>query len=466
MKKLSGSTCASLLSLACATTLLALPSDTVVVQWNDAALQAIRITHPGPPIVARALAITNTCMYDAWAPYDEHALGTRLGDTLRVHKQHRKDSLRAEAMSFAAYRCLSDLFPLAPQTDLLKQLMTTLGYNPNNASADVSTPAGVGNVTSQAVLAFRHTDGSNQLGTPPYSDYTGYMPTPNNPDHWQPLSVLGGPPQKYIAPHWGLVTPFALTSGSQFRPASGPAKSTDPLYKTQADQVLAYSAALDDRMKTIAEYWADGPASELPPGHWCLFAEFVSRRDHHSLSQDVKMFFGMTNAIFDASIAAWDTKRFYDSVRPVTAIHYLYDGKPVFAYSIDDHIAKIIDGGVWKPYQARTVVTPPFPEYYSGHSIFSAAGAQILKVFTGSDTFGGSVTVLAGSSRVEPGLVPATNINLSWQTFSDAADEAGISRRYGGIHFQQGDLDARFRGRLIADQAWQKALVLFNGSVD
>ena len=127
--KLKASTCASLLSLASAASLLAVPSDTVVVQWNDAALQAIRITHPGPPIVARALAITNTCMYDAWAPYDEHALGTRLGDTLRVHKEHRKDSLRAEAMSFAAYRCLTDLFPLAPQTALFRQLMTTLGYD-------------------------------------------------------------------------------------------------------------------------------------------------------------------------------------------------------------------------------------------------------------------------------------------------------------------------------------------------
>ena len=288
------------------------------------------------------------------------------------------------------------------------------------------------------------------------------MAQTGNFDHWQPLFVNGST-QKYIAPHWGLVTPFALTSGSQFRATLGPAKTADALYKTQADLVLAYSAGLDDRQKTIAEYWADGPASELPPGHWCLFAEFVSRRDHHSLSQDVKMFFGLTNAIFDASIAAWDTKRFYDSVRPVSAIQNLYKGKQVFAYSIPDHQAKMIDGATWQPYHAATVVTPPFPEYYSGHSIFSAAGAEVLKIFTGSDTFGGSVTLPAHSSRVEPGLVPATDLTLSWQTFSDAADEAGISRRYGGIHFVQGDLDARFRGRLIADQAWRKALLLFNG---
>ncbi len=173
----------------------------------------------------------------------------------------------------------------------------------------------------------------------------------------------------------------------------------------------------------------------------------------------------MTNAIFDASIAAWDTKRAYNSVRPVSAIHHLFAGTQVFAYSIPDHMPKMMDGKDWQPYQAATVVTPPFPEYYSGHSIFSAAGAQVLKLFTGSDTFGGGVTIAKFSSRVDPvWFLPA--MLLSWQTFSDAADEAGISRRYGGIHFIQGDLDARFRGRLIADQAWTKSLLLFNGSED
>ncbi|MDQ6759359.1 MAG: hypothetical protein M3Z32_05755 [Acidobacteriota bacterium] len=109
-------------------------------------------------------------------------------------------------------------------------------------------------------------------------------------------------------------------------------------------------------------------------------------------------------------------------------------------------MAKIMNGNDWQPYQAKTVVTPPFPQYYSGH-IFSAARAEVLKLVTGSDAFGGSVKILAGSSRVEPGLVPASDVTLSWNTFSDAADEAGISRRYGGIHFVQGDLDARFRGQ-------------------
>ena len=124
----------------------------------------------------------------------------------------------------------------------------------------------------------------------------------------------------------------------------------------------------------------------------------------------------------------------------------------------------MINGEDWLPYQPLTFITPPFPEYISGHSAFSAAAAEILKRFTGSDNFGGSVTLPAGSSRVEPGLTPQSDVTLSWATFSDAADQAGISRRYGGIHFQQGDLDARATGRQAAQKCWDKANAYINGT--
>jgi hypothetical protein len=200
----------------------------------------------------------------------------------------------------------------------------------------------------------------------------------------------------------------------------------------------------------------------LPPGHWNLFAQFVSNRDRNSLRKDAKMFFAVSNAILDASIAAWGTKRVYVSVRPVTAVHYLYAGSPVTAWAGPGQGKLTFDGSLWRPYQAATVITPPFPEYVSGHSAFSAAGAQILRYMTHSDSFGGSYTNLAGVSRVEPGMTPATNITLTWPTFTAAADEAGISRRYGGIHFIDGDLQGRSMGRRVADIAWQKALMYFN----
>ena len=116
------------------------------------------------------------------------------------------------------------------------------------------------------------------------------------------------------------------------------------------------------------------------------------------------------------------------------------------------------------PYQAATVVTPPFAEYFSGHSIFSAAGAETLKLFTKSDDFRHKVVIPAGSSRVEPGIVPAADLVLYWATFTDAADEAGISRRFGGIHFIDGDLVARKFGRIVGQNAWKKSLKHFGES--
>jgi hypothetical protein len=122
-------------------------------------------------------------------------------------------------------------------------------------------------------------------------------------------------------------------------------------------------------------------------------------------------------------------------------------------------------GEKWQPYQPPNVVTPPFPEFISGHSTFSAASAEVLRRYTGSDKFGASATIRAGSSVVEPGLVPARDITLSWRTFSDAADEAGLSRRYGGIHFAHGDLQGRLIGRLIGAQTFKKAERYWTGKM-
>ncbi|MDQ6664667.1 MAG: phosphatase PAP2 family protein [Acidobacteriota bacterium] len=449
-------------------------SGNMVIQWDNAALQAIRDTHPGPPMVARALAIVHTCIFDAWAAYDDTAVGTTFGGGLRRPASQRTLDNKNQSISYAAYNALVDLYP--SQKSDFDALMKSLGYDPSNKSVDLSTAAGVGNVAAQAVLEFRHRDGSNQLGDlhpGAYSDYTGYAPV-NDPDHindpgrWQPLRVSDGNGgfviQTCIAPHWGNVIPFALTSGSQFRPTAGPDIAKDTGYVAETEEVIYYNAHLTDRQKVIAEYWADGPKSELPPGHWCLFAQFVALRDNQSVDETAKMFFAMTNAILDASIVAWDAKRVYDSVRPVTAVHYLKQGKRIMAWAGPGLGTQEINGEDWQPYQAATVVTPPFPEYLSGHSMFSAAGAEVLKSFTGSNILGASYTQPAGTSRVEPGLVPAEDVVLTWPTFAEAADEAGISRRYGGIHFIDADLDSRIIGKAVGAQAWKKAMKHFNGT--
>ncbi len=462
-------------------------SDNVVVRWNAAALQGVRDSRIGPPMVARALAVVHTCIFDAWAAYDKRAVGTQFGDELRRTTRERTLANKNEAISFAAYRALVDLFAL-DKASVFDPLMANLGYDPNNLSINTNTPAGIGNVACAAVLAFRHADGSNQLGDlhpGAYSDWTGYVSVnpastvPVNPalvldpNHWQRLIYDDGAnvpaphivTQSFVGAQWYRVIPFAMTSPDQFRPfvaQFGPALYGSEAYLQQSRDLITISANLTDEQKMIAEYWANGPRTELPPGHWDLFGEFVSRRDHHTVDDDAKMFFALTNAIFDGGIAAWDAKRAFDSVRPIQAIPYLFQGQQITAWR-PFHGAQTFDGALWIPYQTSTFPTPPFPEYISGHSTFSAAGAQILRLFAHSDKFGDSVTFAVGSSNTEPGLTPKQPVTLSWATFTDAANQAGISRRYGGIHFELADLVGRATGRLVADQAWKRALTFIKG---
>jgi hypothetical protein len=448
-------------------------SDAVVLRWNQAALKAIREMILGPTISARALAVVYTSMFDAWAAYDTTAVPTVKHPRWRRPALGMTDADKAKAVSFGAYRALVDLFPLEQET--FDRLMKQLGYDASNASMDPATPEGVGNAAATAVLEARHRDGSNQLGDlapGAYSDYMGYQPvnsatSPVDPSRWEPLTVVYAPGQTRIqvciTPHWNRVLPFAMDSVAAFRPPP-PARYPSREYGDQAAEVVAISSGLTDEQKMTSEYFSDGPTTEFPPGHWIRFAEFVSRRDRHTLDDDVKMFFALGNALLDASISAWDAKRVFDSERPATAIHCLYEGRMILSWAGPFQGTQLIRGEDWIPYQKPPSISPPFPEYFSGHSIFSAASAEILKSFTDSDAFGFSVTLPAGSSVCEPGLVPASNLTLDFPTFSDAADQAGLSRRYGGIHFAQADLTGRLVGRAVGAAVWGKAKTYFDGT--
>lgn len=109
--------------------------------------------------------------------------------------------------------------------------------------------------------------------------------------------------------------------------------TSDTAYRKQFVQVLSFSAHLTDFQKCIAEYWAGGPRSETPPGHWNALAHGISQRDQHTINDDVKLYFALNAALFDASIAAWDAKRAYDFVRPASAIRHLYTGQTVEAWA-------------------------------------------------------------------------------------------------------------------------------------
>jgi hypothetical protein len=460
------------------------PQLKAVVGWNQTALQAVRNVKPGPPMVARSLAVLHTTMYNAWAAYSPVAVQTPHGPPVRRPESEQLAVNKAMAMSHAAYRVLIDQFPT--QKPLFDSYMASLGYDPSTGGPDLTSPPGIGQTLAAAMLDYCHKDGSNQLGnlTPsgvPYADYTGYapknpallvsQPTPLSdmpaPGNWQPLTFTDASgavvTPGYLGACWDRMTPFALTSPDQYRPGP-PAAFGTPEYAAQAQHIVDVQAALTERQKVIAEYWADGPKSELPPGHWCLFAQFVSNRDNNTDDQDVLLFFALSNALSDAAIAAWDAKRAYDSERPITAIRYLMQGKSITGYGAPGVAAGLrqIAGETWVPYQPNSFPTPPFPEHVSGHSTFSAAAAEVLQRFTGSDVFGGSYTKAAHSMAIEPSL-PSSDVTLSWATFSDAADEAGISRIYGSIHFDNANTAGKDLGRKVGAAVFDKAQRYWTG---
>jgi len=470
-------------------------TDNVVLKWNEQLLNTIRRNPKttGPTVAARAIGILNTTIYDAWVPYDPVAVGTRLLGAYRRPAAEDTVANKNEAISYAAYRVLTDLFTDPTSVAAYNQQMADLGYPVDTATTDTATPQGIGNVTAQAEIDFRHGDGSNQLGDNPngtlgvpYSDTTGYQPvnswqTVTDPWRWQPLCVplvpYGTPctspsaVQKPYTPQWGQVTPFGLDQSThmpyELESLPGPPKLADGSYDpSDIDQALRDTSNLTDSQKVTAEYWADGPGTAFPPGHMVIFAEALSRMRSDTLDQDVKLFFALGSAQMDAGIACWNVKYLPSNnfVRPITAIRERYKNQQVTSWLGPGKGFGHVLGQNWQPYQALNVVTPPFPEYVSGHSTFTAAGRTIMDEFYGTDAFNAKVTIPAGSSSFEPGITPRKPVVLTWNTLTDAADQAGMSRRWGGIHFQSGDMQGRALGKVVGYDDWNKALTFLNGT--
>ena len=381
-----------------------------------------------------------------------------------------------------------------------------------------------------------------------------------DPNAWQPLALARfvaqngipqpGSVQSFVGPHWGHVAGFALPASDEGVPIDpGPPPRLDgsrgPGYKRDALAVIQRSSNLDPRdgvsidigpgargdnslgandghghdvnpatgkpyaanvvprgdyTRALAEYWADGPRSETPPGHWNSVANEVSdspgfvRRiggrgsEVDPLEWDVKLYLALNGAVHDAAVAAWGLKGHYDSVRPISMIRFLGERNElptvtglverrrgetyVRAWAGFPNDPATQSSGVrwiravdWVPYQLPTFVTPAFAGYVSGHSTFSRAAAEVLTAFTGSSYFPGGlyeVPVPRGALKIEQG--PSGDVTLQWATYFDAADAAGQSRLWMGIHVPPDDFGGRRVGAQCGKDAWALARRYFDGS--
>jgi hypothetical protein len=416
----------------------------------------------------------------------------------------------------------------------------------------------------------------------------------NDPTHWQPLEIIGGFSQNGIptgtvqvavATQWGRVSAFGTTTqdaGTPIDPGPPPMlgdPTSDAALKAMIVEVIRDSSELDtklgtkidispatrganplgsndghgytvnpatnqpyvpepvnqaDFLRVAAEFWADGPRSETPPGHWNVIANDASDKLEASpaklhvagqgpavdrLEWDVKLYLALNAAVHNAAIVSWGLKGKYDSIRPISLIRYMgglgqssnpkgasynASGLPLVPglievittqssavgqrhHALAKYVGRIAikawggtpnDRGTqvagvhwmlataWVPYQLPTFVTPSFPAYASGHSTFSRAAAEVLTAFTGSAYFPGGIatyTIDAEALQFEHG--PTIPVSLEWATYYDAADQAGQSRLFGGIHIQADDFTGRKLGSQCGLAAWSLASEYFAGAV-
>ncbi|MCY3572662.1 MAG: vanadium-dependent haloperoxidase [Chloroflexi bacterium] len=382
-------------------------------------------------LVNRVNSITILAMMDALVPYHPSAVGayTRLERQPESARTQRNMNI---ASLHAAYHALASTIPSA--LPVWREMLTSAGLDPDDASMDANTPQGIGNLAGLGAVAGRLHDGYNQLGD--YADTTGYAPvnTPTelrDPARWQPDRIRKGigiySAQQFVTPQMANVEPFADFDPREIR-VPAPADS-DPAnaeaYKAQADEVLAVSANLTDEQKMLAEIF-DNKVRAFGASF-----QVVSRNLGLSISENIIADFLVMLAIHDATIPTWQEKRRWDAVRPFSAIKHLYGDELVTAWGGPGKGTIELPASQWQSYLQEA----DHPEYPSGSACVCEAQAQAMRRYTGTDELNWVIDFPAGSSRIEPGITPAQDLQVTIATWSEFSDVCGKSRVWAGVHF-------------------------------
>ena len=384
--------------------LLAFPTAAdIVLDWNVAALDAIRANRTPPPRASRALAITHAAIFDAVNGIRRNYDQCFAANGSFSAKQAPTTASIEAAASAAASHSLRVLFPSeANRFDTLHASILATIPDGTRKTSGVTW----GDRCAKNILTARAADGA---------DVAVPIPPSPNPGDW-----LSTPPAfaPYLLPQWAFLMPFAMNSPTQFRPPPPPSLDSEDWafdYQYTLELGSTGSTFRTDDQTQIALFWADGAGTETPPGHWNHIASDLAHAQNLSLEENARLFALLNLALADAAICAWDAKYGDNWWRPVTAIR---------AGDTDGNDLTLPVAN-WAP----LIVTPPFPEHTSGHSTFSGAGAVVLARFFGTD----EIAFSSGSDFL-PGIV------RHFDSFSEAAIEAGMSRIYGGIHFMSANI--------------------------
>jgi membrane-associated phospholipid phosphatase len=418
----------------------------VILDWNASLLNVIRdwttlsndpypnrIVPERPPVAARNLAMVHAAMFDAVNAIE------------RTHQPYQVDLVAPDgaspvaAASAAAHRVASNLYrdpdELAVFDAALAEALATVADGPAETLG-----IELGRQVGDAILALRANDGA--------SDRMPYTPG-TEPGDWNRTFPDFLPP---LLPQWPNVTPFAMTSGDQFRPAPPPALDSAE-YAAAVNEVKAIgslnSATRTADQTEIALFWADGAGTFTPPGHWNQIAADIALEHGNTLAENARLFALLNIALADAGIACWDAKYAYNLWRPIGAIRNAdFDGN---------------DATTADPSWTTLIKTPPFPTYTSGHSTFSGAAAEVLSFIFGPNTsFTSSADAHSGFTQ-RP-LNPDQVVTRAFASFDAAADEAARSRLYGGIHFDFDNAAGLAAGRALGAYVTSNLLLTQSGT--
>lgn len=401
--------------------------------WTDVLLdvipQDVKIRRPG--FSARALAYLHTAMYDAVvAAADSRSAysdGTRRKpaavdrriDPLVGGRKGTSYAPVQAAVAGAAETVLPALFPdLSEQNfrDLATEATESRLWAGANYRSDVERARELGRQVGALALERMASDGSTNTSPP--------FPRINDEAHWSETPPMYSPP---VAGPVGTWKPWALSSPDQLRSTMpGPFPYGSPEFLAETKEVVEVQENLTLEQEEIAYFWDDGAGTVTPPGHWFTIALDLVRTPGQpgfamNTEETARMFAYLGVVEADAAISAWEAKYYWWSIRPVTAIWRLCDGDTMFCTESEasSNPERAPRYGVWEP----LIITPAFPSYPSGHATFSGAGGKLLTYF-----------------------FPAYGDTLNQQ-----AEEAAMSRLYGGIHFRSDDDDGLILGRAIAD---------------
>ena len=400
-------------------------ADKVMRDWYRLVLELVRHTPTySPPVASRAFAYLGVTAYEGLASGDRTltSLSGQLNGLTPVPQReagvaYDEAVVMQAALSSAARQLFGNTGPTGQRA--MKRMTEKLAKEVSAGLAPdlVARSQAYGESVTAHILSWSEGDGGakvENMGFP--LEFT----LNKGPSNWVPTSLINQQ-QKPLLPKWGENRPFAMETGNgcplPAPPAYSEEKGSD--FYQEALEVYETVKNLTPEQRAIARFWSDDPMlSPTPPGHWMVIGLKILGEREASAAEHADLLARLGVTLADAFIGCWHSKFEYDLLRPVTYIKRVIDPK-------------------WEP----ILITPPFPEYPSGHSTQSGAAATVLTAFFGEN-------FAFTDNTHEKDKLP----NRSFGSFWEAAEEAGVSRLYGGIHFRAAIDRGLDQGRCIGEK--------------